>query len=905
MSAAPSIDAYLKGLPELRADRDRRVAPVVRQYLEEARAHLVELHRQGAPGRVVNETNSDLTDRLVRRLFNLAEQSAIADGAERDLGLAVVAVGGYARREMSIYSDVDLLVLYRDRLSPFVTSISEHLQHWLWDVGLTVGCATRTIEETVELARCDNSVRTGVLTVRYLCGVPEFFQNFAGSIREQLLPDLTLFIEEQEAYLRERHMHYGESLFLLQPDLKQGVGALRDYHTAYWVARGTQPAVCSLDDFLRVGLLTEKEMTTYCAALDFLWRARNELHYTTGRAEDRMSFELQESIAQVLGYAGVDTDSDELPVERFMSDYYRHARAIGDYSPLVIEQCLSRVARPGRQVVREVERGFRVVRGQLEIPHAAHLRERPLRLLEVFEIARRHGVRLSRVARRLVRENLLLIDDDFRRDPMARDSFLRILESKTQVLGTLMTMNEVGLMGAYLPEWKHIAFRWQHVLYHTYTVDVHSIFLVEELRRLMNGRYAKALPELTALMQAVEDRPVLYLGCLFHDIGKGQGGDHEIKGADLARSCVERLGLAGERCERVVFLVRHHLRMLHLAQRRDLSDPRLILEFAKVCGDRTNLRHLYLLTFADLRASSRDAWTRWKGLLLHELYERTGELLESGRKDAAKAMELIEAQVERRKEEARRELRGLGVAESKIQDYFDIMPRRYFVSQTPRQMARHAGVAFRYQPGRIMSTAFREMRSDATEFILCTDHVHGLYCQVAGTLTACAINILGSHAYATRRGLALQVYLLATPAGGRQEIELGWRHLQEMLERVLSGKVRVEELLRRRAPPVGRTRPPSTEPPRVVVSNRESELYTLADVSANDRIGLLYDLTRAIDKLDLEVYISKAATVRDQVADTFYLKDRQGRKIHNRGLLKRLERELVAAVTRGEDESRA
>ena len=900
MSTAPSIDAYVQDLPEHHSERDRRIGPLVRRYLAAVREYLVELHRSGAPGRVVNEANSDLTDGVVHLLFNLAEQSALADGAEPEDGLAAVAVGGYARREMSLYSDVDLLVLYRDQLSPFVTSIAEHVQHWLWDAGLTVGFTTRTIEDTVELASRDNSVQTGVLTVRFLYGNGKFFERFADSIRARLLPDLALFVEEQEKNMRERHARYGESLFLLQPDLKQGAGALRDYHTAYWVARGTLPEVREAEDFFRSGLLTESEGTSYRAALDFLWRVRNELHYSTGRADDRMSFELQESVAEALGYGVAAADSNQLPVERFMGDYYRHARAIGDYSQLVIEQCRRRVASPRRRAVREVEQGFRVLQGQLEIPHAAHLRERPLRMLAVFEIARRHGVRLSRMAQRLLRENLYLIDDEFRRNPEAMASFLRILESKTQVLGTLATMNEVGLLGAYLPEWENIVFRWQHVLYHTYTVDVHSIFLVEELRRLMSGRYAKALPDLTELMQAVRDRPVLYLGCMLHDIGKGLGGDHSIKGVSLARSCVERLGLEEERRERVVFLVRHHLLMAELAQRRDLSDPRLILEFGKICGDRTNLRHLYLLTFADIRASSRDAWTPWKGSLLRELYERTGELLESDRKNQARVLELIEKQVEKRKEGARRELRGLGVAENRIQSYFEDMPRRYFVSHTPRQMARHAGVAFRYFPERILSTAFRHMIGESTEFILCTAHSYGLYSQVTGTLTVCNINILGSHVYATRTGLALQIYRLTTPSGGREEIQLAWSNLERTLTRVLSGEARVDELLRRRRLPVGKARPPAAPPPRVVVSNRESEFYTIVDVSANDRIGLLYDLTRCIGDLDLEIYISKASTIRDQVADTFYVKDRERRKIRDPELLSNLERALTAAVRRGE-----
>ena len=354
MSSAPAIDAFLAeldGEPDLAA----RVAPLVRRYLGLVREYLARLHRESGSGRVVNEANSDGMDRLIRRLFVLAEECWIGEGHAAETGLCVVAVGGYARREMSIHSDVDLLVLYREELTPYVARIAERLQYWLWDAGLTVGCATRTIDETVKLGRQDVTVRTGVLTARFLCGDGEFFHDFADTIRGELLPDVGAFIAEQLQALRERHAEYGESLFLLQPNLKEGAGGLRDYHAAYWVARGAQPSVRDLDDFLHFGLLTEGEMVDYRAALDFLWRVRNELHLEARRCSDQMSFELQERIAETLGYGSADESSAELPVERFMRDYYRHARVIQNSSELVIEQCAARASGASRR--RSVRRG--------------------------------------------------------------------------------------------------------------------------------------------------------------------------------------------------------------------------------------------------------------------------------------------------------------------------------------------------------------------------------------------------------------------------------------------------------------------------------------------------------------------------------------------------------------------
>ena len=879
------------------------------------------MHREFGSGRRVNEANSDLMDRMIRRLFSLAEDLHRERGGEIHDGVSIIAVGGYARREMSIHSDVDVLLLYRGELTPFVEFLAERLQYWLWDAGLTIGMATRTLEETVELGREDVTVRTAVLMARFLCGDGEFFHVFADRIRDELLPDPAAFVSEQQELMRERQLQYGDSLYLLQPNVKEGAGTLRDYHAAYWVARGTQPSVRNLDDFLHFGLLTETEMDEYRDALEFLWRTRNELHLRSKRANEQMSFEAQEEVAEGLGYGSMleamaaaaekapaddatladlrfQPDDPDLPVERFMRDYYRHARTIKSHSELVIDQCERRVngVEGARAEEKPLEDGFMLISGQLAIPHAAHLREDPIRILRVFEVAQKNQLRLSRMAQRLVRENLHLMDETLRASSEVSDMFMRMLDSETRVMRTLMAMNDVGVLSRVIPEWEHIVCRWQHVIYHTYTVDVHSIFLVEELRRLWRGKYARAMPELTELIQEVDDRAVLFLGCLLHDIGKGFGGDHSAKGVIRAIPAIERLGLSKERADRVLFIIQHHLLMSHLAQSRDLSDPQLILELAQVCGDRTNLRNLYLATFADIRASSVEGWTDWKGQLLRELFERTAEMLETGAERPDQAVALLEARVERRRDGAREELVRLGVGESKIDSLFDQLPRRYFLSHTPRQIARHAQLVLRFGDGKRVVTSHREMKGGFTEFIVCAQDVHGLYSEVAGVMTACGLNILGSHVYTTRGGLALEIYRTHTPRGGPDEREMLWGEVEEQLESVRAGSIEVGELVRRRRRPVGMTRPPSRKEPRVLISNTESEFYTVVDVIANDRLGLLYDITRTIGEQGFEIYISKAATIKDQVTDAFYLKDGSAKKIKDADALARLREALLEAA---------
>ena len=917
----PDMEIRSDELPDDPIQADRVIPGLVRERLRLVREHLAELHEETSSGRIVNERNSDLMDRLIRSLFALSEERVLMQGGALEQGLCVAAVGGFARREMSIHSDLDLLILYRDELTPYVSTVAERLQYWLWDAGGQLGCATRTIEDTLAMGRSDVTVQTTVLTGRFLCGDGEFFHEFADTMRRELLQDVPAFIREQSEIMEERHKDFGESLFLLQPNVKEGEGALRDYHAAYWIARGAQPSLRNLDDFLHFGLLTEREIQEYRSALDFLWHVRNGLHLRAGRAHEQMSFEMQEYLAKSMGYGSMEEyseldpaggalgdsptlaelrfepDDPDLPVERFMRDYYRHARAIKTYSDLVIAQCASRAENRGtnRSESVEVEEGFRLADDHLEIPHATHLRERPIRCLLVFEAAQNHDVPLSRMAQRLLRENLGLFGETERCDPSFRACFLRILNGPHRVTRTLTAMNDTGVLAAFIPEWEHIVCRWQHVLYHSYTVDVHSIFLVEELRRLWRGRYAQSMPDLSDLMQELDDRPALFLGCLLHDIGKGFGGEHSRKGVVRAKVALERLGLEGERCDRILFIVEHHLLMSHLAQSRDISDPKLILELAQLCGDRTNLRNLYLATVADIRACSKDSWTDWKGQLLREVYERTAEMLEIGADDPDKAMELLEARVEVRQQSTRDELAQLGVDQGQVEGFFAGMPRRYFVSHTPRQIARHAQVVFRHWASRGLETAFRQMRGDFTEFILCTRDAHGLFSQVAGVLSAHRFNILGSNVYTSREGMALEVYRVSTPPGGEEERALALSDFESELRRVVSGELDVEELIqRRRGGRLGAPAPPSPQPSRVLISNTESDFYTVVDVIAHDRLGLLHDVTRCLGEHGLEIYISKAATIKDQVTDSFYLRDSAGKKLRDEEALSRLRRELLA-----------
>ncbi|MBW2713588.1 MAG: [protein-PII] uridylyltransferase [Deltaproteobacteria bacterium] len=888
---------------------EREISAAIRDYLQEVRAQLFAWHGEGASGKDINEANSDCMDRLIRRFFQMAEEEYYAGAFEFRQRLAVVAVGGYGRRELCIHSDIDLLFLYEGEIDDYVKKLAERLQVRLWDGKLEVGCALRSIEETLEIGLEDMTARTAILNARFITGDADLFHKFLDQVRSTFRANDPVFIEALSQSMKERHQKYGESLFRLQPNVKEGVGGLRDYHLAQWVvlSRHSSLSLRGLIDLLDYGLLSESELDAFRTALRFIWRVRATLHFLCKRKNDQLNFDLQERLADELGYGTPSEEVGFRPVERFMQDYYRHARVIQNCSMAIIDQCMPRKPK-SEQEHRELGEGFVLVDGELEIPHDSLLRDQPLRFMRVFEIAACENVPISQTAQRLLRESLPHFPDSFPSDPKAAESFLKMLDNREGVTNTLLTMNETGVLGRFLPEWEHIVCLWQHVIYHTYTVDIHTIFLVSELERLYRGASEWVRPEYSDMMHQVEDRVVLYLGCIFHDIGKGLGGKHAERSSQMAATACRRLGLSEDRVKRVCFLARHHLQMSHIAQRRDLSDPSAIEFFTKLVGDYTNLLNLYLLTFADFRASSAQAWTDWTAGLLRELFVRTTEILECGELDSGVTARKLDSRADRLRDSARAQLAGMGVNEELIDSFCSRMPQRYFLTHTSWQIARQAMVMLAFREKDAISCGIREMRGGFTEFIVCAKDSYGLYSNIAGCLTFSGINILGSHIHTTRDGMALEVYRVATPEGDASEKRKVWHDVQDVMRSVLTGEMDLSKIKMRRTSPYTSSRSkarPRYQKASVRVSNTESDFFTIIDISAYDRLGLLYQLTSKIFEYELEIQISKASTRLDQVADTFYLKTREGGKVQDEELLERLRQDLLKVAEEGDRESKA
>ncbi|GAB4260522.1 MAG: [protein-PII] uridylyltransferase [Deferrisomatales bacterium] len=879
-AAHPPSPEALAGLLAPAAGR----VDAVRRYVDGARRFVRSVHEETPSGTRAVQVWTRLVDHLVEALYAVL----CAENPRRGQGTALVALGGYGRAELSPYSDLDLLVLHGGRrdLAPLV----EGLLYPLWDSGVDVQCVARTVEENLEVARADVRSRTSLLESRFLTGDAEVARRF-----EEVVIRGEIFVRRPQAFIEAkleemdaRHRRYGDTVYLLQPNVKEGEGGLRDIQTALWVAmiRFQARGVGAL---LAQGGLPSEEIRGLLEAQDFLLRVRNHLHFLAGRREDRLSYEYQDQAAPFFGFE----DAGEIPgVERFLQAFY----ACANRATLLTRTVLRRAAPPPlarRPPARAVAPGVRLEAGELHLDAAA-VDRRPLLLLQAFEAAQAHDAELSPQALAVVRERLDLVDDRFRRDPEAVATFLRILKNPRRVATTLIRMHEAGLLGRFVPEFGRIFCRVQRDLYHIYPVDVHSLFAVQELRRLARGEYEQEFPLLTALIRELERPDILYLAALLHDVGKGAGGRHDEKGAQMALAVGTRMGLEPRDVDYLVFLVQNHLILSLTAQGRDLHDEELIQGFASRVGDPEALKMLYLLTVADIRAVGPGAWTGWKNLLLRELYEKALHVLETGGPPRGLAAERAR-EVRRQLQEAAAHLPG-----GELEAFFaGIDDPRYLLAHPVETLVRHLEAFSRRREHPVVE--LRPVPEEGyTEVLLVTRDRPGLFAHVAGLMAAHRINILSAVLNTRTDDWVVDVFHVGPPRGDPEIPPARWRRWREDLISVLSGRLELDRVVGRklRRPP-GLRRPQPWVGVRVHVDNRASRRFTVVDLQAPDRLGLLYDVSRTFTGQGVSIRLAKIATNIEQVADSFYVERVGGGKIEDPEAIARLEAALRAAVRPG------
>ncbi|MGP9805250.1 [protein-PII] uridylyltransferase [Paracoccus sp. NSM] len=892
-----ALDAALEGQSEPRRIRALSVA-----LIAEARAGALagieaDFARNPRAAREMVRAIASVTDSTVIAVHHVATEWLHPLNASSDTErLAVLAVGGYGRAEMAPASDVDLLFLTPWKITAWAESVVESMLYMMWDLKLKIGHSIRSIDDCLRLGEADMTIRTSLVEKRLVTG----HAPLALTLRDRLWSELferTIpeFIEAKLDERASRHARQGGQRYVLEPNVKEGKGGLRDLQTLYWIAKYIH-RVDRAVELVDLGVFTRDEHLAFWQAEDFLWAVRSHLHLIAGRPVDVLSFDMQVEVARRMGYADGPA---RRAVEFFMQDYFRHATRVGELTRVFLTELETRHVRTapilGRlfRRRRKMRAGFADQQGRLSYDNEAQFLADPLNILRLFEEALRTGILIHPDAMRLVAANLHLIDEKVQSDPEATRIFMDLLLKHGNPERALRRMNELGVLAAFIPEFEPVVAMMQFNHYHHYTVDEHSIQCVAALAAIERGEHPSDLPLSSEIMQAGGiNRRVLYLATLLHDIGKGRPEDHSILGARIARRIAARFGFAQDDVDTVEWLVRHHLLMSDVAQKRDIADPRTLRDFAKAVKTRKRLDLLLVLTVCDIRGVGPGTWNNWKAALLRKLHQETAAALENG---------LEELNRDRRQAEAKRSLRHMLVA--KGWDARDIRAElgrhydSYWPGLTTRTQASFAQMLHQITPEEIRIEMRADPDRDATQaaFVL-ADHP-GIFSRLAGALTLMGANVVDARTYTTRDGYATAVFWVQD-AEGHPFAEDRLPRLRQTILRTLAGEIVAREAFATRDKPKKRNRE-FRFPTHITFDNEGSDIYTIIEVDTRDRPGLLYDLTRTLAANHIQIVSAVIATFGAQVVDSFYVKDMFGLKLHSAAKRDGLEKKLRAAIADG------
>lgn len=855
---------------------------------------------------------SFLQDQLISVVHDFALNHVFnAAMAPQQARIAVTAVGGYGRGTLAPGSDIDLLFLLPTRPQPWSEPAIEFMLYLLWDMGFKVGHATRSIEECISLSKGDMTIRTAILEARYLCGSRALFDDLSARFENEIMKGTgPEFIAAKLAERDERHRKAGDTRYLVEPNVKEGKGGLRDLHTLFWISKYYY-RIRNQEDLVKLGVLSRQEYKLFQKADDFLWAVRCHLHFLTGKPEERLSFDVQAEIAACLGYQPHPGLS---AVERFMKHYFLVAKDVGDLTRIFcaaledqqakeapgISAAISRFTRRNRKIAGTLD--FVEDRGRITIASTEVFKRDPVNLIRLFHIADINGLEFHPDALKLVTRSLRLINATLREDEEANRLFLSILTSPRDPALMLRRMNEAGVLGRFIPEFGKIVAMMQFNMYHHYTVDEHLIRAVGVLSGIEHGRDAEAHPLAVQIMPGIEDRLPLYLAVLVHDIAKGRPEDHSVAGAKVARRLCQRFGLSPKQTDLVVWLIEEHLVMSMVAQTRDLNDRKTILDFADKVRSLERLKMLLVLTVCDIRAVGPGVWNGWKGQLLRTLYYETELVLSGGFSEVS------------RKERAKAAREALSVALSEALSDWGQRDRKaytrlhydpYLLTVSLEEQVRHAGfIRGADKAGQALATMVRTDSFHAiTEItVLSPDHPR-LLTVIAGACAAAGANIVDAQIHTTSDGRALDTILVNREFPNDADEMRRAGNIGKMIEDVLSGRKRLPEVIATRTR--GRKRSKTfTVPPAVTIANTLSNKFTVIEIECLDRPGLLSEVTAVLSDLSLDIASAHITTFGEKVIDTFYVNDLLGQKITNENRQANIVARLKAVMAEEADEAR-
>jgi len=911
---ARTIGADLEQLAATHSGNDRELRTAVAQRLKaalaEGRAKAEQLLLDDRHGRRCAERLCRMEDEIIRILFDFARRhlypSENRSEAER---MAIVATGGYGRGLQAPGSDIDLLFLLPYKQTAWGEQVAESILYCLWDTGLKVGHATRSVDECIRQAKADMTIRTAILEARFLLGDRKLFDELISRFDSEVVRNTAQqFVAAKLAEREERHRRAGQSRYLVEPNVKDGKGGLRDLHTLFWIAKYVY-RVREPDELIKCGVFDKQEYQLFRRCEDFLWSVRCHMHFVTGRAEERLSFDIQREIAVRLGY----TEHPGLKeVERFMKHYFLIAKDVGDLTAIlcaeledshaksvpVLSRLMARL-RPAKRVRLAGSEDFHVDKNRITVANPSIFKRDPVNLIRIFHLAQKHNLAFHPDALRAITRSLKLIDARLRENKEAIALFLDILTSKNDPETVLRRMNESGVLGKFVPAFGKIVSMMQFNMYHHYTVDEHLVRCIGVLAEIDRGGGGDT-PLADELIHKIQpqNRKVLYVALFLHDIAKGRPEDHSLAGARVARRFCPRIGFTSAESELVSWLVANHLVMSSVAQSRDLSDRKTIENFAALVQSAERLKLLTILTTADIKAVGPGVWNGWKAQLIRTLYFETEPVLTGGFSEVNRAQRVAQAQREFREAMA-------DWPADEIETYIaKHYPAYWLKVDLPHKVAHANFLRAADAGGKNLATAITyDAERAVTELtVIAPDHPW-LLSIIAGACAMAGANIVDAQIYTTTDGRALDTISLSREFDRDEDEERRAKRIADSIEKALRGELRLPDLVSKRAAPKGRIRAFALEP-SVTINNQWSHRYTMVEITGLDRTGLLYELTATLSKLNLNIGSAHVATFGERVVDVFYVTDLMGAQITSPTRQAAIKRALIALFA-GASEAKA
>lgn len=843
------------------------------------------------------ETLSIAEDEIIHALFDLANDR-LFPGKRDGERISVVAVGGYGRGTLAPGSDVDLLFLLPDKQTQRVRNIVEFILYTLWDTGQKVGHATRSIDECIRLAKTDSTILTATLEARFICGDARLFESLVKQFRRKIVAKgAREFVRNKLAERDLRHHKAGESRYLVEPDVKDGKGGLRDLNTLFWIAKFLY-ATNSPDELAEKGAFTRDELAIFKKCENFLWAVRCHLHFLSKRPNDRLTFDRQSDIAERLGYK---SRGGLKHVERCMKHYFLVAKDVGGLTRVLCAGLEARQIKEAPSLSRMLGRlglkpsgiptdipAFRLEGGRVVLKSRDVFERDPVNLIRLFALAARHGAEVHPDALKQVRKSLNLIKEPLRGDREANAIFLELLTASSEPEAILRMMNEAGFLGRFIPDFGRIVAMMQFNMYHHFTVDEHLIRTVGILSAIERGRLTEDHPLSASIFPTIASTRALYAAALLHDIAKGRAEHHATAGARIAEELCPRFGLSHRETETVVWLIRHHLLMSETAQMRDLSDAKTISDFTAAVQSLERLKLLLILTVADIRAVGPGVWNGWKGQLLRTLYAEAEQVLSGGHSSITRKERVAEAQ-------AAFFARLPGWSEERKIAYAARHHDAYWLGAAVEKQLRHQGLIARADPKGVTAEAETDAFTAITALtVYAPDHPR-LVALIAGACAAAGANIAGAQIFTTADGMALDTILIQREFPDEADEKRRARRVGELIRKTLAGEFRLKEAVARAHRPEMRVNAFTVEP-QVIIDNQSSDRFTMIEINGLDRIGLLYDLTEALYLLDLNIASAHVTTFGEKAIDVFYVTGLHGGKIESAARHRQIERTLFEVL---------